>query len=220
MRVDDEILFDNEDISQLTSTPTKLVAPADAELSYHIDISDEESGAASVQVSSISSDTVPVPEISLLSSCPSEPPPEHSAICGNISEAAHKPLHYKLEVDNIDKTIKPRHMREDAQTKSLHYVQIYCARHRVDFSALSDEQPSEIRIDRNSLCDKMLPSDEDHIQMKENFAILIARTMCGNVPFFSDEGNKFKALIESHIPHKYSTEMAQLSEVVSVNKIT
>ena len=102
-----------------------------------MDISEEEPSAASVQVSSIFSDTVPVPEISLLSPCPFEPPPKHSAICGNISEAAHKPLDYKLEVDNIDETIKPRHMREDAQPKSLHYVQIYCARHRVDFSALN-----------------------------------------------------------------------------------
>ena len=33
-------------------------------------------------------------------------------------------LGYKIVIDNIDKTVRPRHMRVDSQIKSLHYVQL------------------------------------------------------------------------------------------------
>ena len=35
---------------------------------------------------------------------------------------------YKLVLDNIDKNVKPRFMRSDSQTLSLHYVQVYYPR--------------------------------------------------------------------------------------------
>lgn len=41
---------------------------------------------------------------------------------------------YKLVFDNIDKTIKPRHMRQDSQTSTLHYVQAYAVRDRINIA--------------------------------------------------------------------------------------
>ena len=49
---------------------------------------------------------------------------------------------FKVVGDNVDKTIKPRHMREDRQTKSIHYFQIYAVKDRVDLSNRSDEPRS------------------------------------------------------------------------------
>ena len=51
---------------------------------------------------------------------------------------------YKLVFDNLDKNVKPRHMRTDNQTKSLHFVQSYATIDRVDFSRYSNEAPTEV----------------------------------------------------------------------------
>ena len=53
---------------------------------------------------------------------------------------------YKLVIDNIDSTVKPRHMREDAQNQSLHYVQLYAVKDCVDFSTTPDCPPSSAKI--------------------------------------------------------------------------
>ncbi len=47
---------------------------------------------------------------------------------------------YKLVFDNIDKTIKPRYMRQDVQSVMLHYVQVYAVKDRIDFSSIGHEQ--------------------------------------------------------------------------------
>ena len=68
------------------------------------------------------------------------------------------------------------------------------------------EVPSDL-----SLFD-ILPSATDYKDLKENFAILVARTMQEHIPFF---GGDFKGLIPAHTPHQYSDNMAAKSEVVS-----
>ena len=50
----------------------------------------------------------------------------------NDSSGTHLPL-YKLVGDNIDKVVKPRHMRIDHQAKSLHYFHSYAVKDRIDF---------------------------------------------------------------------------------------
>ena len=54
---------------------------------------------------------------------------------------------YKLVFDNIDKTVKPRYMRLESQTKSLHYVQLYAVKDRVNLSHLSQVPPVVSDID-------------------------------------------------------------------------
>jgi hypothetical protein len=46
---------------------------------------------------------------------------------------------YKPVGDNIDKKVRPRDMRSDHQTRSLHYFHIYGVRDRVDLSDVSDK---------------------------------------------------------------------------------
>jgi hypothetical protein len=119
---------------------------------------------------------------------------------------------YKVVIDNIDKNVKPRDMRIDSQTKSLHYVQLYGVKDRVDFSSLSNIP----KAGEMCLYD-ILPSTEDYQKLKENLSILVARTMTDNLSFFSKD---FKSLVPRHVPHQYSREMSAKSEVVSCNYLT
>ncbi len=111
---------------------------------------------------------------------------------------------YKLVFDNIDKSVKPRYMRSIVQTKSLHYVHMYCVKDRIDFSGLS-QVPKSIDVD-DSLY-SILPSDKDYNCLKQNFDFLIAKTIHGHVHFF---GEDFKRLIPTHVPHQYTNQMTQV----------
>ena len=78
-------------------------------------------------------------------------------------------------------------MRIDFQTQSLHYVQMYSVKDRIDFSSLS-ESPKD---SEHCLYD-ILPSREDYLRLKENLAVLVARSITDNLTFFSDD---FKKLV-------------------------
>ena len=69
--------------------------------------------------------------------------------------------------------------------------------------------PRSLNID-DSLY-SILPSEEEYKALKQNFAILVARTN-EHIPFF---GKDFKGLIPMHIPHQYADRMSAKSEVVS-----
>ena len=97
-------------------------------------------------------------------------------------------------------------MRSNVQTKSLHYVQMYSVKNCIDFSALS-------QVPRSMTPSILfyLPSEEEYKALKQNFAILVSRTIHEHIPFF---GKDFKGLIPMHIPHQYADRMSAKSEVV------
>ena len=78
---------------------------------------------------------------------------------------------FKLVFDNIDMNVKPRFMRSDRQTKSLHYVICYAMKDRIDFSNLSPELP------RNPNLYEALPSEDDYQSLKNMFSILVAQLL-------------------------------------------
>ena len=114
---------------------------------------------------------------------------------------------YKLVFDNIDKNAKPRHMRSDNQTRSVHYVQSYAVKDRVNYDSISNEQSTEVNVF------DILPTEEDYKSLKMNFAILVSRVIVKFFPFFTSD---YKGLPIKHIPHEHSAEMASKSEIVSV----
>ena len=115
---------------------------------------------------------------------------------------------YKLVGDNLDKNIRPREMRSDHQTRSLHFFHTYAVHDRVNLSGLSNKAqlPNLSLVDLETL----LPSTADNEAMLKNFSILIGRTLGKYMPFFARFGHG----IQRHIPHEFSTEMAKKSEVV------
>lgn len=49
-------------------------------------------------------------------------------------------LPYVIVGDNLDKTIKPRHMTSDHQTQSIHYFNLFAVQDRIDFRSLSNTE--------------------------------------------------------------------------------
>ena len=116
------------------------------------------------------------------------------------------PLGYKFVLDNIDKTVKPRHMTLESRTRSLHYVQLYCVRDRIDFSTLPDSPSTDVKC----LYD-ILPSSVDYSELKQSLTNIVAGIIMDNIPFFTQD---FKDLVPKHSPHLYSAEMKEMSHVV------
>lgn len=125
----------------------------------------------------------------------------------NVIPVPH--LCYKLVGDNIDKNVKPRDMRADHQSQSLHYFNMYAVQDRVDLSHLSNEpriiDPDEIDFHT------FMPSAEDYEAISNNFSVLISRILVEHLPHLS----KYAAAVPKSIKHKYSKEMSKKSNVVS-----
>ena len=79
--------------------------------------------------------------------------------------------------DNIDKNVKPRNLRIDAQTKSLHYIQMFSVKDKIDLGKLSDVRPTGEKSLYN-----LLPSTEDFEKLNESFAVHVARVMVEYIP--------------------------------------
>lgn len=183
--------------------------------------SEESKSIEESSAESLDSGTVSSPNISLQTGSEADvhSPPENPSCtehqsCGenapqNSSNTAQPRPGYKIVIDNIDKNVKPRNMSVDAQTKSLHYVQIYSVKDRMDFGKLSDVPPSGEKC----LYD-ILPTTDDYEKLKTNFSVHVARVMVEYIPFFSEN---FCGTAARHIPHKYSREMSLKSDVVSCN---
>ena len=85
----------------------------------------------------------------------------------------------KLVIDNIDKTVKPRHQRLDAQTQSLHYIQVYAVKDRVDYSSLSHSPPPSGKPVYD-----LIPSTAVYEELKKNLNIIVSRILVQHVAYF------------------------------------
>ena len=131
----------------------------------------------------------------------------------NTSETAGPVTGIKIVIDDIDKNVKPRFKNFEKQTKSIHYVQIYAVRDRTDISQLSDNPPvKDPSLTVDDICKTILPSREDNDAIAEYFSILVSRALVTHMPFFS---MTFDDVVQWRIPHKFTEEMSQKSEVVS-----
>ena len=164
--------------------------------------SDTESIAGPIDFSLIS-------EMSRLSTPPPLPTQEDNA------EPSLSNWHgFKVVGDNVDKTIKPRHMREDRQTKSVHYFQIYAVEDRVNLSESSEEP----RVPgQDPPLNEILPSPEDNRAMIANLTTIVTRILAEHVPFIKEN---LGDAVARHIPHPYSSEMAKKSNVVSMHAMS
>ena len=93
-------------------------------------------------------------------------------------------------------------MTIEKQTQSLHYVQAYVVKDRIDYSIYRDNRENIGEFNLHSL----LPDSDDSSSLKERFAILVSRVVIDYIPFFREN---FRGLVERHIKHKYSVEMSK-----------
>ena len=109
--------------------------------------------------------------------------------------------------------VVPRHKRIDKQTKSLHFLQSFAVRDRVDLSSASeDPNPFLYKPITELPVNDLLPSLSDDQTLLNNISILIARILVKEVHYFSDT---FHDVTTSHIGHMHYQEMSKKSETVS-----
>ena len=80
----------------------------------------------------------------------------------------------------------------------------------MDCSHLSDAQKSSPTTAKDVIA-TVLPTDADDAIIQDDFAILVARILCKHMSFFKDTHTD---IVDWHIPHEFSQEMSQKSEVV------
>ena len=116
---------------------------------------------------------------------------------------------FKIVGDNIDKNVKPRYMRINKGTQSLHYFNSYAIKDRVDCSSLEpeDKQPP-------ANCDPLavLPMEENYYQLFENCTMLLTRILVTHIPVFGS----FRDTVTWHLQHEQSQAMQEKSHVVSL----
>lgn len=98
-------------------------------------------------------------------------------------------------------------MRNNRQTKSLHFFNVFAVRDRIDTSML----PETHDIPQSLSYQDFIPTDDDYSILKDNFRILVQRIICQHMLFFKEH---FSTVVTAHITHKYSKEMKQKSEIV------
>ena len=124
----DSLDLSDKSFEPLTSTPLKPVAS--------LDYSDKSPTPPSVSTLSQSADVTFIDT------------PCQEQVCTNMEDDNQQPTFteghtvptwcgFKVVGDNIDKTVKPRDMRFDQPSKSLHYFHVYAVKDRIDASGLS-----------------------------------------------------------------------------------
>lgn len=210
---------------QLPSSPVTVNFVSDVDIQDYLQSSSSHSSSSTGTLTSPDNVTVTPTDTSSISSTlsqlepnmassPAKLQPECSNNLSQPEKSQNEPYSepsvcpgVKLVLDNIDSTVKPRYQRLDSQNKSLHYVQVYAVRDRINFSKLSNLPPHPGR----SVYD-ILPNTSDYQMLKDNFTILVSFILVEHIPYFKDD---FKGLVPRHIQHPYSAEMAKQSEVVS-----
>ncbi len=124
---------------------------------------------------------------------------------------APKWVGFRIVGDNIDKNIKPRDMRLDHQTQSLHYFNSFALQDRIDLSPYSD---SPRRINPVELDPSVfLPSKEDYRILEDTMTVLISRVLVQYMPFFEE----YASVTIQHIDHPHTDAMSKKSTVVCVS---
>ena len=117
-------------------------------------------------------------------------------------------LSFKLVGDNIDKTVRPRHMRVDHQAASLHYFNVYAVQDRISFQHLSNTPrliyPDDVDVN------KFLPTAADSTALIHNFKVLMKRILVHYLPAMSHLTD-----VNQHITHQWTANMSMKSVVVS-----
>ncbi|KAL5516953.1 hypothetical protein EMCRGX_G002412 [Ephydatia muelleri] len=140
---------------------------------------------------------------------PNEYPPQSTPVPAGIGNEGNEEWYgFRLVGDNVDKNVKPRDMRLNSQTTSLHYFHTYAVKDRICFSHLSTD-PIEIVQDSINF-EMFYPIVGDNTQLVSNLETLVARMFVQRIPGLQS----LSAEATPHIKHLYSKQMALKSEVV------
>ena len=114
----------------------------------------------------------------------------------------------KLVFDNFDFKQRVHNMTESHQNFDIHWVTHMAVENRVSGNHLPRVKPStdDLLQLENGLC---LPSRHEHHLQRENYLTLAERAIA-ELPCFEF----LKSVVCKHIPHQYSKQMSEKSEIV------
>lgn len=118
-----------------------------------------------------------------------------------------KRLYFDVTFDNVNQKIGVRHHVRGKKNTMLNMVQSYATLERIGTQGLSNQLPSADDI-RNITVSDLLPSQEDENLLKSELSSLVSRTLCTYMDAFANLD------VEWSIPHQYSIESRQKSEIV------
>ena len=117
----------------------------------------------------------------------------------------------KIVFDNFDFRQHVHSMTEDHQNIDIHWVRHMAVENRVSGNHLSSVKPSPEDLQmENGLC---LPSRHEHHLQRENYISLTERAVV-ELPFLEF----LKSVACKHIPHQFSQQMREKSEIVREQK--
>ena len=201
-----ETLLDSSLSDQLSlpSTPSHSSVETVDHDTYDMQISSPSSPSIS-DISSISPLSLP--------STPDEGVHQHANsdhVLAETSGSHSNSVFFKIVGDNLDKDVKPRDMRSDHQTESFHFFNSLAVKDRI---SLAHHSSITIVVDPDTVnLNQYLPSSEDYHIMTSNMVTLVSRVLVKHIPSLLS----YTPVVESHIKHPYSKEMAQKSTVVSI----
>lgn len=122
------------------------------------------------------------------------------------SQAAAPPT-YTVVLDNLDFFVAVRNQSIYSSNKSIHWTHHIAVQDRIPFLHISNEKP-DVDIECYDLCES-LPGLDTQAYVRREFVVLGSRVMCKHLSAFST----FSDVVVHHIPHEYSMELAQRSNV-------
>ena len=120
----------------------------------------------------------------------------------------------KIVFDNFDFKQHVHNMTENHQNTDIHWVTHLAVENRVTGGHLSDKKPAirNLLDMENGMC---LPNRHEHTIQRENYITLTER-MITDLPCLQF----LKSVVCKHIPHQYSKEMSEKSEMVGSSPYT
>lgn len=120
---------------------------------------------------------------------------------------------FKLTVDNVDYHQNVHYMTEEHQNIDKHYVTVNATTNRVSGNHLSTTTPFDgIAKMENGKC---IPNSIEQRLQRDNYITLVERILVENIPCLAFG----KDVVQKHIPHRYSKEMAKATNSVSIFNI-
>ena len=117
---------------------------------------------------------------------------------------------FKLTIDNVDYRQCVHYMTEEHQNVDKHCVTVNATTNRVSGNHLSTTTPlySILKMENG----KCIPNYIEQKAQRDNYITLVQRILVENIPCLAFG----KDVVQKHIPHKYSKEMAKSTNSVSI----
>lgn len=123
-----------------------------------------------------------------------------------LAEKSSTPPHtYSIIFDNLDFFMRTHHQSTLRSNKSIHWIHHIAVQDRIPIYHLANDKPIGNLLDYD--LNLSLPGQNEQMQMRREFIVFTSRILSSYLSVFKP----FSNVVVRHIPHQYSTEMAQHS---------